>query len=242
VKQSYHDHASRAGSESVKKGMCWKGRDRMSRPLTYPFTFDPCDVLSLQVVMHAHFQRLVRQLDTIVKTNLRPLGVDMRLSTTAVLSTLLLTRAIQAGVFGGDSSSDSGSASATSSGSTPTNSASAEVAFLQTLQAAQISSMSCLITLVNMTANPVGSCLGLTTLSQLIVNPSQSTRFSDGLSNYLSTACGASQCSDDDISEAKAQIQGDCEGSQGTELIQVLSAVLDNYSTSYRTLACSVHL
>lgn len=42
------------------------------------------------------------------------------------------------------------------------------VAFLQSLQQAQISSMNCLITLVNMTAQPVGSCLGIAELATIL--------------------------------------------------------------------------
>jgi hypothetical protein len=54
--------------------------------------------------------------------------------------------------------------STTASTSTSTSSTS-EVAFLQLLQTAQINWMACLITLVNMTYNDIGTCLGLSTLA-----------------------------------------------------------------------------
>ena len=130
-----------------------------------------------------------------------------------------------------------------STGSTNTAGTSAEVAFLQTLQTAQVSSMSCLITLVNMTVNPIGTCLGLTSLSQLIVAPSTNSSFSTQLSSYLGTVCGAGQCTDASIADAKGQLAQNCQmGGTDNTLISVLDAILDNYQNSYHTLACSVHL
>jgi hypothetical protein len=117
-----------------------------------------------------------------------------------------------------------------------------EIAFLQTLQAAQVSSMSCLITLVNMTVNPIGTCLGLSTLSELVVHPTADTSFSDQLSTYLDNVCAGAACTDASIAEARAQVAQSCGNSKETNLVKVISAILENYTNSYRTLACSVHL
>lgn len=144
--------------------------------------------------------------------------------------------------FGSSETTTAASSSSSSGASSSGTGANDEVAFLQTLQAAQVSSMSCLITLVNMTVNPIGSCLGLTTLSELVVHPSDNSSFSDQLAGYLKTACGGGQCTDAQIGEAKAQIAQTCQSSRDTQLVQVISAILDNYTNSYRTLACSVYL
>jgi hypothetical protein len=161
------------------------------------------------------------------------------------MAVLSIARQVSAGLFGGSTATATGTTTSSSTASPSPNSASAEVAFLQSLQAAQITSMSCLITLVNMTANPIGSCLGLTSLTQLIVDPNSSngnaTGFADSLSSYLSNTCAVSQCSDRDITEAQTQLSQECAGSQGTQLIMVLNTILNNYSSSYRTLACSMH-
>ncbi|CAD6565490.1 MAG: hypothetical protein TREMPRED_001399 [Tremellales sp. Tagirdzhanova-0007] len=121
------------------------------------------------------------------------------------------------------------SSSSSSSSSSSTNTSVSEVAFLQTLQAAQISSMSCIISLVNMTTNPIGTCLGLSSLAGLIVAPpssnSSNISFSDQLNEYLETT----------------QLQQTCSGSGNTALIQGFDMILENYQTSYRTLACSIH-
>lgn len=117
-----------------------------------------------------------------------------------------------------------------------------QVAFLQTLQAAQVSSMSCLITLVNMTVSPIGSCLGLSTLSQLVVRLPDNGTFSSQLSGYLTTTCGGAQCTDEDIKDTRALMAQTCDSSKDTQLVRVISAILDNYTNSYRTLACSVFL
>lgn len=153
-----------------------------------------------------------------------------------------------AGLFGGSESTtaavaSSSDAPASTGGNTTTAPAvSSEVAFLQTLQVAQISSMSCLITLVNMTTNSIGSCLSLNALAPLIVAPSENASFSAQLSTYLGTVCGGTQCADTDLKEAKSLLDQTCDGSKNTDLVQVLGAILDNYTNSYRTLACSVHL
>ncbi|OWZ47809.1 hypothetical protein C368_02862 [Cryptococcus neoformans 125.91] len=150
-------------------------------------------------------------------------------------------------LFGSDSSSTT-SASSSSSSSISSSTTSDEVAFLQTLQAAEISSMSCLITLVNMTTSSLGSCLALTSLANLISNPSSSSSsssiasggqgFSDQLDTYLRTVC-SSTCSGRDLQDGKSQLAAVCDTSN--TLVSVLDAVLDNYSSSYRTLACQVY-
>lgn len=173
------------------------------------------------------------------------------------LGLIAISQPVLGGMFGGSSSttaadssssastsasssSSSGSSSSSSSNSSSGSNSSSEVTFLQTLQTAQISSMSCLITLVNMTTQPIGTCLGLSTLSTLLVHPSNDTSFSDQLNGYLGTVCGQ-QCTTDEISDAQGQLESSCQGSKGTWMIQGLEAVLQNYGTSYRTLACSVH-
>nr|KIR85182.1 hypothetical protein I308_04433 [Cryptococcus tetragattii IND107] len=144
-------------------------------------------------------------------------------------------------LFGSDSSSSTTSATSSSSSSTTSSD---EVAFLQTLQAAEISSMSCLITLVNMTTSSLGSCLALTSLADLISNPSASPSSSGGqdfsgqLSTYLGTVC-SSTCNESDLKDGKNQLAAVCDTKN--TLVSVLGAVLDNYSSSYRTLACHVY-
>ncbi|EAL18842.1 hypothetical protein CNBI1030 [Cryptococcus deneoformans B-3501A] len=144
-------------------------------------------------------------------------------------------------LFGSDSSSTT---SASSSSSTSSSATSDEVTFLQTLQTAEISSMSCLITLVNMTTSSLGSCLSLTSLASLISNPSSSSvssagqGFSDQLNTYLGTVC-SSTCSESDLLDGKSQLAAVCD--TNNTLVGVLDAVLDNYSSSYRTLACQVY-
>jgi len=132
--------------------------------------------------------------------------------------------------------------SSDSSDTSNTTAVNQEVAFLQTLQAAQVSSMSCLITLVNMTVTPIGACLGLTTLSDLVVNPPDNGSFADQLSGYLTTTCGGAQCTAEDIADTQALMAQTCDPSKDTQLVRVISAILDNYTNSYRTLACSVFL
>ena len=117
-----------------------------------------------------------------------------------------------------------------------------QVAFLQTLQTASVASMSCLITLVNMTVNPIGTCLGLTTLAELVVQPPQNGSFSDSLGNYLSTVCASTECTAEQLSDAKIQLSDTCDSSSNTQLVRVVQSIVDNYTNSYRTLACSVYL
>ena len=147
---------------------------------------------------------------------------------------------VKAGVFGGSSSTTAAAAQPSSSGGA--GGVNEEVAFLRDLQTAQVSSMSCLIALVNMTVSPIGTCLGLTSLAPLIVAPSDNSSFSDQLNTYLGSVCGGTQCAVQDISDAKSQLDQNCSSSQGIDLVKVLGAILDNYTNSFRTLACSVHL
>ncbi|WVQ77484.1 hypothetical protein IAR50_007170 [Cryptococcus sp. DSM 104548] len=151
------------------------------------------------------------------------------------LTALLLAGFTSASLFG--SSSSASSASASSSTSTSSSSTSDEVAFLQTLQYAQIASMSCLITLVNLTTTPLGTCLGLTELADLVSNPSSNSSFSDQLNTYLGTVCQET-CSDSDLADAKAMLEDKCDTSNA--LVGALDSIMENYSSSYRTLACQV--
>jgi len=185
----------------------------------------------------------------------------MRILRSALLLLATLPAAL-GGFFGDDDTSSSSGSSSSSSGgtaspfsTTPGNGSlpgsinTPEVAFLLTLQTAQISSMSCLITLFNMTTQPVGTCLGLVDLAGLIVGTDldgmpvdqRSGAFSDQLTLYLGTACQSLGCTDLDISDASQQLEQNCSG-QDVDLVRVLRAVLAGYSTSYMTLACMVQL
>lgn len=173
---------------------------------------------------------------------------QLGLSLSIIYLVFTMSGLVTGGLFGSSSSTTAVVASATSSSSASTTpSVSTEVGFLQMLQQAQIASMDCLITLVNMTQNPIGDCLDLTSLATLVVNPSASNVSSDfatQLNTYLTTICAASQCSSTELSEASTQLSSSCStgSTANTTLVQVLKAVLTNYATSYRTLACSVHL
>jgi hypothetical protein len=157
------------------------------------------------------------------------------------------------GFFGDDSTgiarATSGSSASSSSSAVPGSVNTPEVAYLLTLQTAQISSMSCLITLFNMTTQPVGICLDLVNLAGLVVGTDldgmtadqRSGSFSDQLSLYLSSACASGTCSDLDIADASQQLEQNCSG-QEVDLVRVLRAILANYSASFRTLACMVQL
>jgi hypothetical protein len=175
---------------------------------------------------------------------------------------LLSARVVAAALFGSDNttSAEVSSTSGNFSAVPP------EVALLLTLQEAKISTMSCLIALVNMTSSPIGTCLGLTQLAQLVTNTdatgaplgqpqvqqavqgqgqgqaTNQSSFADQLATYLDTAC-ANQCSEKDIQEAQAQLGDKCgaDSVKDADLIRVLNGVLGGYASSYRTLACMVH-
>lgn len=166
-----------------------------------------------------------------------------------VLPLFLFLPAGFASLFGSSSdstSSESASAQTTSTspGTSSSNSSSgidtSEVGFLQTLQAAEITSMSCLIALVNMTTQGIGDCLNLAELAGLIAKPASGSSFSSQLDSYLTTTCAQTACSDSVISDAQSQLALGCSG-QSNALIWSLTSILDSYSSSYRTLACNVH-
>lgn len=94
-----------------------------------------------------------------------------------------------------------------------------------------------------MTTQPIGTCLGLTQLTSLIVpsntSANASMSFSGQLSRYLQTVCGGTECASKDLDAAKAQLEGSCDGRN--KLVKAVVAVMDGYRTTYRTLACSVH-
>ncbi|OCF38027.1 hypothetical protein I316_00251 [Kwoniella heveanensis BCC8398] len=165
---------------------------------------------------------------------------------------LLLASSTMAAIFGSsdDSSSSSSSSSLSSSSSSSSSSFksspssengtavnSPEVDFLLTLQSASISSMSCLITLVNLTTSPVGDCLGLTDLSNLISRPATNVSFSEQLDDYLGTVCSLN-CAQEDLDEARGMLGQSCDEQNG--LVQALDKVMERYSSSYKTLACQV--
>ncbi|WVO15043.1 hypothetical protein L204_102687 [Cryptococcus depauperatus] len=157
-----------------------------------------------------------------------------------LLAPFLLAGPALAGVFGRGNPSSVPPPKPTSSSSSNSGSqgTSSEVAFLQTLQAAQVASMSCLITLVNLTTTPLGTCLGLASLADLIANPSQNASYSTQLNGYLGTVCGQT-CSEAALNDGKAQLTSKCD--MGNGLVGALGAIIENYSSSYRTLACQVH-
>lgn len=159
-------------------------------------------------------------------------------------------------LFGDDEGSRGSSSSSSSSGLGSSSTSSSitqintpEVAFLLSLQHAQITSMSCLITLFNMTTTPLGTCLNLADLVSMVVGTDingvqadgRNGLFSDQLANYLDTTCNSGTCSQYDITEAQAQLANGCQG-QDVDLIRVLTAILANYQSSYFTLACMIRL
>jgi hypothetical protein len=93
-----------------------------------------------------------------------------------------------------------------------------------------------------MTYNDIGTCLGLSTLATLVVSPSNNESFSDQLDSYLTTTCAATECTSTDIADAQSQLASSCSEMTQTGLVTVLSQILDQYTASYRTLACSVYL
>lgn len=148
--------------------------------------------------------------------------------------------------------SDWGSSSSSSSGTVSSSVVqvnTAEVAYLLSLQHAQITSMSCLITLFNMTTTPIGTCLNLGELVSLVtgtdINGVQADGrnglFSDQLTTYLDTTCNSGTCTQPDIAEAQAQIANNCQG-QDVDLVRVLTTILANYQSSYFTLGCMIRL
>lgn len=185
-----------------------------------------------------------------------------------IISALAVAPFALGGLFGdsettGLSSSGSGSSSSSSSlsdsmGSSSSSSSTSgvsqvvqvntpEVAFLLSLQHAQITSMSCLITLYNMTTTPIGTCLNLGALIPMIVGTDvngvqadgRNGLFSDQLTTYLDTTCSSGTCTQADITEAQAQMANNCQG-QDVDLVRVLTTVLANYQSSYFTLACMI--
>lgn len=179
-----------------------------------------------------------------------------------IITTFVIAPLALAGLFSdSDSSSSSGGLSSGSSSSSYSDSRSSsssdtsvaqvntpEVAFLLTLQHAQITSMSCLITLFNMTTSPIGSCLSIGDLASLVVGTDingvaangTNGLFSDQLATYLDAAC-AGTCTQYDVTEAQAQLANSCQD-QDVDLIRVLTAILANYQSSYFTLACMIRL
>lgn len=110
--------------------------------------------------------------------------------------------------------------------------------------------MLCLITLVNMTTSSLGSCLALASLADLISNPSTTSSSSasssssggQGFPGQLSTSLGtvcSSTCSESDLEDGKNQLVEVCDTKN--TLVSALGAVMDNYPSSYRTLACHVY-
>lgn len=167
-----------------------------------------------------------------------------------LLTALTVAPAVLGGLFGDSDSSSSDSVSSSSSSSASVAQVNTlEVAFLLTLQAAQISSMSCVVALTNMTTLPIGSCINLPALASLVVgtdiNGEQANGanglFSDQLAFYLESTCSTGGCTQYDISDAQAQLANSCQG-QDVPLIKVLNAVLANYNSSFRTLACMIRL
>lgn len=107
--------------------------------------------------------------------------------------------------------------------------------------------MPCLITLVNMTQTSIGTCLGISDLATLLVpsgagGANTSASFSDGLDSYLSGVCKGAGCSEYEIAEARGQLDSNCQGQTGGGLVPAIQAILASYTSSYKTLGCSIYL
>jgi hypothetical protein len=97
------------------------------------------------------------------------------------------------------------------------------------------------ITLVNATQSDLGSCLGLSTFSSLIVQGSEGS-FATGVDTYLTGMCGGTKCSTETLKYWKYKIQGDCKDDMEQPLLKTLNVVMNSYETSLYDLACKVHL
>lgn len=140
---------------------------------------------------------------------------------------------VAAGAGAGPVAADRGTAARNNQGIVP---------FLQTMQAAEIASMSCLITLVNMTQTPIGSCLGISRLAPLLINTNRTVDFSRSLNTYLDGVCRGTGCSEAQIADARSQLDQTCQGQKGKGLVPAIDAMLANYLSSYKTLACLIYL
>lgn len=99
------------------------------------------------------------------------------------------------------------------------------------------------LTLVNATQsqNGLGSCLGLSTFSSLVVQGSNGS-FATGVDTYLKSMCSATKCTTETLKYWKYKIQGDCKDDMEQPLLKTLNVVLHSYESSLYDLACKVHL
>lgn len=98
-----------------------------------------------------------------------------------------------------------------------------------------------------MTESPIGTCLGINNLATLLVpsgaeSSNKSADFSSGLDDYLTSVCEGTDCTDLQISEARAQLDSTCRGQTGGGLVPAIQAILTNYKSSYKTLGCNIYL
>ncbi|KAJ9098745.1 hypothetical protein QFC21_004393 [Naganishia friedmannii] len=138
---------------------------------------------------------------------------------------------------GAAASSSSSSSSSASGGSKTANVGEEIIDFLQVMFEGGIN----WITLVNATQSSLGSCLGLSTFSSLIVQGTNGS-FATGVDTYLTGMCGGTKCTTETLKYWKYKIQGDCKDDMEQPMLKTLNVVMNNYETSLYDLACKVHL
>ncbi|GHJ87492.1 hypothetical protein NliqN6_3894 [Naganishia liquefaciens] len=98
------------------------------------------------------------------------------------------------------------------------------------------------ITLVNATQSELGTCLGLSTLSTLVVQGSNYS-FASAVDNYLTDICSGAKCTSASLKYWKYKLNQDCAAGSDLQqpLLRTLDVVMGNYETSLYDLACKVH-
>lgn len=98
------------------------------------------------------------------------------------------------------------------------------------------------VTLVNATQSDLGSCLGLSTFSTLVVQGSNGS-FATAVDDYLADMCGGTKCDSTTMKYWKYKIEKDCSAGNDLKqpLLKTLGVVMNNYESSLYDLACKVH-
>jgi hypothetical protein len=96
------------------------------------------------------------------------------------------------------------------------------------------------ITLVNATQSELGSCLGLTTLSTLVVQGSNYS-FANAVDDYLTDICSGTKCTTASLKYWRWKLGKDCGVDMGQPLMRTLDVVMGQYESSLYDLACKVH-
>lgn len=98
------------------------------------------------------------------------------------------------------------------------------------------------VTLVNATQSDLGSCLGLSTFSTLVVQGSNGS-FATAVDDYLVDMCGGTKCDSTTMKYWKYKIEKDCSAGNDLKqpLLKTLGVVMNNYESSLYDLACKVH-